>query len=101
MAEPITRDQFALTCGQNYRLFAETSVDVKLIAVTERKDCGGGFESFSLLFEGDENAAVSQRTYKMQNDAIGQTNIFISPIHYPQGICGKSYFQAVFSYLLS
>ena len=98
MTEQITRDQFASTNGQNYRLNAEKPIDVKLVEVTEKKDCGGGFESFSLLFAGDENEVVPQSTYKIQNETIGQTEIFLSPVHYPQGENGKAYYQAVFSH---
>ena len=97
MTEQITRDQFANTSGQNYRLKAETPVDVKLIEVTESKDCGGGFQSYSLLFVGDENSVVPQNTYEVQNDTLGNTMIFISPIQHPQAERGQVYYQAVFS----
>ena len=98
MAELITHEQFSSTSGQNYRLNASTPVDVILVEVTELKDCGGGFESFSLLFVGDENAVVPQNTYEMQNETIGDASIFISPVHYPQAEDGKTYYPAVFSH---
>ncbi len=98
MSDLITRDQFAATNGQNYHLNAESPIDFKLIEVTESKDCGGGFESFSLIFVGDENDDISQNTYELNNDTIGQANIFLSPVHYSQAENGKVYYQAVFSY---
>jgi DUF1365 family protein len=98
MSEQITREQFADTSGQNYRLKAETPVDVKLVEVTQSKDCGGGFESFSLFFVGDEDAVVPQNTYEVQNDTLGETKIFVSPVQYPQAEKGQVYYQAVFSY---
>lgn len=55
------------------------------------------FEYFSLVFRGESNKVLAQRTYQAQHDAMGAFDLFITPIgRSEQG----TMYQAVFNRLL-
>jgi hypothetical protein len=67
-----------------------------LVELTEGAD-NPGLEQFSLQFRGDRNRILSQRTYPMKHDSIGEFDLFLVPI--AQDATGTLY-EAVFNRLI-
>jgi len=41
---------------------------------------------------------LHQGTYRLRNATLGETDLFIAPIHYTSGAPGKQYYEAVFTH---
>ena len=84
--------------NQRFKILANPHHDVLLEEVSPLKKIGRGYESFSLLFSCQRQDVIPQGNYVFHNDELGQTQIFLTPIHYPQGKQTKDYYEAIFSY---
>ena len=71
------------------------AVGVELVDATELP--GGGGECFSLVFRGQADASLDQRTYQMEHDSLGEFPLFLVPIGPAED--GRPRFEAVINRL--
>ena len=70
--------------------------ELTLVSADARDD--GTCEHFSLIFDGPQNPVLPQRTYAMSHAAMGNLELFITPVMRSDGGEGCQY-QAVFNRL--
>jgi len=71
------------------------AVGVELVDATELP--GGPGECFSLVFRGQADASLDQRTYQMEHDSLGEFPLFLVPIGPAED--GRPRFEAVINRL--
>lgn len=54
-------------------------VELEVLSVTKSKLDGDEWNAFSVLLNGKANEPLSQGTYKLENEAFGEAELFLSP----------------------
>ncbi|GAA79704.1 MULTISPECIES: DUF6916 family protein [Pseudoalteromonas] len=54
-------------------------VELEVSSVTKSKLDGDEWNAFSVLLNGKTNEPLSQGTYKLENEAFGEAELFLSP----------------------
>jgi hypothetical protein len=105
--DQLTLENFSLWQKSKFRvpLDPENSVELELTEVNTLLNPGNPQavknqtvqQSFSLIFHGPKDRFLPQRMYLLENDAIGQFELFIVPIGQKPGLFQ---YQAVFNRLI-
>lgn len=94
-----THAQFVSNTGELFAIDGDTVRQIRLAKVSALRPCGQQYLYFSLLFEIDMHVdLLHQGTYRLRNATLGETDLFIAPIHYTSGAPGKQYYEAVFTH---
>lgn len=83
---------------KRFKILKSPCQNILLEEVSPLKKLGRDYESFSLLFSSPLDEMIPQGTYNFHNDEFGETQMFLTPINFPQGAQTKNYYEAVFSY---
>lgn len=83
MADLLTREVFLPRVGETFRV-AEGGADLVLTEAADLSVRGAGAgprkAPFSLLFMGPKQPVLPQRTWALENEALGRLEIFLVPI---------------------
>ena len=98
MLEKLTFEDFSPLREQEFQIELEhnTTLVVRLIDITinNPKDERGGRQSFSIVFRGPRDLEMTQGTYPVSHEELGEFNLFLVPIGPDEkGMC----FEAVFN----
>ncbi len=79
--ENLTRDSFAENLNTKFRLPFESgeSRELELIGVSELSRSGAS-ERFSIVFRGAPDFLLSQRSYRIEHERLGEFDLFLVPI---------------------
>lgn len=102
MPEQLSKESFAEQMNTKFRVLHELEgvpeVNLELMEVVEfptlshsRRDV----ERFSLFFSGPNNIMLSQGTYRLAHERMGELDIFLVPVEQEPGVLR---YEAVFSY---
>ena len=84
MLESLTLGDFFERIGEEFLVAAgETTVDLVLVETTDfarRENPGPRRSPFSLIFRGPSAPVLAQKTYALENAALGRLEIFLVPI---------------------
>lgn len=84
MLDNFTKDVFASHLNTTFTTQSENgqSVPLELAEVAEGAlhNPTGGYENFSLFFQGPLEAPLAQQTHELQHDTLGPVAIFLVPI---------------------
>jgi len=82
MLEKLTVDDFRPLLNEPFRIApdAAEAFEVELVEVTELSHEPGGRAPFSLVFQGGPNPPIEQGIYRIDNDGLGELEIFLVPI---------------------
>jgi len=97
MLENLTRESFEPRQGETFLIrFTDGVVELRLDEVqgSSERTARVGREPFSLLFHGPLRPILPQRTYTLENEAMGSLDIFLVPLGPERG---EMQYQAVFS----
>lgn len=79
----LTLEDFADKVGKTFRLVVddENTIDAELIeAVAVGGTQAAGRQQFSIVFEMSRNVEPQQRTYRVEQDDLGDMDLFLVPI---------------------
>lgn len=81
MIEKITKEMFAESVKTKFRIKTETPepVELELVELTEGVS-SSRHEQFSLIFHGPKNPFLPQMIYQMENEKLGELEIFLVPL---------------------
>lgn len=80
MSEHITHAEYRSAVDTTFRIEGGgISIPLRLAEVTQPR-YGGGFEQFSLLFNGPADQRLPQGTYELHHDVLGTMQLFIVPV---------------------
>ncbi len=100
MTDKLTEAAFAQQLNTKFRVNLDTPQPVELELVEVKgyhntPEEQGGMERFSVFFSGPADIPLSQQTYRLEHEQMGQLDIFIVPIaRHEQGFR----YEAVFNY---
>ena len=92
MLESLTADSFRPRLREHFKLQLDDGrLDLELVEVAEF-DAGGraGRAPFSIVFRGPADPALAQGIWKLENDRLGELELFLVPI-------GPGQYEAVFT----
>ena len=100
MTEKLTEETFAKHLNTKFRVKLDLPqpVELELIEVKgyqNKAEEQGGMERFSAFFSGPSDVPLTQRTYPLQHEQLGEFELFLVPIG--RGESGLRY-EAVFNY---
>jgi len=100
MATNLTEKEFSRHVNTKFLVQAPQSVELELVEVKgyKHKDAPGeqgGMERFSVFFRGPEEVLLTQATYDVAHEQMGEFHIFIVPVGRHE--TGFRY-EAVFNY---
>ncbi|MDG9670280.1 hypothetical protein ONV78_21255 [Hahella sp. CR1] len=79
-----THDQFQSNQDKTFYATYDSNqppLELTLVEVSDKKELGGGFESFSVIFKaGKDKGLMPQQTCAVKNDNCGAHDIFIVPV---------------------
>jgi hypothetical protein len=96
VSDPVTRDAFARHLDTSFRVHDVADDGLVLVEVSERR-ADSRQETFSLLFRGSADRALTQATWRLGHPVLGDLHIFLVPVG--QDERGR-YYEAVFNRLL-
>ena len=98
MIENITKEMFRENLKTKFRVKTETSdpLELELVELTESVSTPK-HEQFALLFHGPQSPLLSQMTYHMEHERLGEFDLFLVPVGRDQN--GFQY-EAVFNRFL-
>lgn len=81
MIERITKEMFAESLKTRFRLKAETPepVELELVELSEGMSSPRN-EQFALLFHGPQSPFLEQMIYQLENEKLGEIEIFLVPV---------------------
>lgn len=88
-------DDFTKLIGQNFAIdFEDTAISLELVEVSKMGAGEREGGAFSLLWQGPKSPSLSQATYLLANDEIGNHYMFLVPVS--EGDLGIQY-EAIFT----
>lgn len=94
----LTKTMFEKNLNTKFWLLGESPEPLPLDLIKiSNGHCSPQQEQFALHFRGDRNRILSQRTYPMKHDSIGEFDLFVVPVG--QDATG-TYYEAVFNRLI-
>ena len=92
MLEKLTVEDFRPLQGERFRVAPDgaDAFEVELVEVTEIPRDPGGRAPFSLVFRGGPNPPLPQQIYRVEQEKLGELDIFLVPIAVDQ-------YQAIFT----
>src|ERR1700730_17055180 len=100
MTEKLTEETFAKYLNTKFRVNLDLPqpVELELIEVKgyqNKAEEQGGMERFSAFFSGPSEIQLTQRTYPMKHEEMGEFDLFLVPIRHGEG---DLRYEAVFNY---
>ena len=98
MIENITKEMFRESLKTKFRLNVGTSdpIELELVELTESISTPK-HEQFALLFRGPQNSFLPQMTYHLENEKLGELDLFLVPVGRDQN---GVHYEAVFNRFL-
>jgi len=100
MAEKLTEETFAKYLNTKFRVNLDLPqpVELELVEVKgyqNKAEEQGGMERFSAFFSGPSDIQLTQRTYSLEHEQLGEFDLFLVPIRHGGG---DLRYEAVFNY---
>ena len=100
MAEKLTEETFAKYLNTKFRVNLDLPqpVELELVEVKgyeNKTEEQGGMERFSAFFSGPSDVQLTQHTYPLKHDQMGEFDLFLVPVRAGEG---DLRYEAVFNY---